>query len=568
MPSTLAGVLQARIDGLPPAEKAALQQASVIGHVFWDEALQRIAPTAGAALDGLTRRELAYGRETSAFEGTREFVFKHHVLHQVAYQGVLKQSRREQHRLTADWLVVRSGDRASEYFGLIAEHYETRRRHRQRRRTTCAGRRGRGAQLRQRGGARLPRPRPRAVPPTTMRRPASRCSRRATRRLQQHRPARESRPKIVAALEQAAEQLDDDLRRARAAATRARVRARRRRLRRRPRRRARRSTWPKAGEGARGRALARINWARALQFQGDYSDGALEQLVGESLALARELGDRTRRERRRWRSSASCRRSAAATASRRGYYQQALDVARAIGDRSLESGMINNLGETEQLLGNYDAALDLFQAGRRLCAEIGQRLADAYLLCNMALSAFRRGDAAGSIESATAGDAARRGAEGPRPAGDPALRPRPRARGARRVGRGARRATTRRSRSFASSAARPCRPSRSPGSPGSPSRAATSTARWRRSPRSSPTSTPAARSTAPRIRSGSTSPATRCSPRRSSPRAAEFLERAHALLSERAAPLGDAERATLPRQRADQPRRRRRVGGVRSRRAA
>ena len=71
-----------------------------------------------------SRRELAYGRETSAIEGTREFVFKHHVLHQVAYQGVLKQSRREQHRLTADWLVVRSGDRASECFGLIAEHYE------------------------------------------------------------------------------------------------------------------------------------------------------------------------------------------------------------------------------------------------------------------------------------------------------------------------------------------------------------------------------------------------------------------------------------------------------------
>ena len=46
VPSTLAGVLQARIDSLPPAEKAALQQASVIGHVFWDEALQRIAPAA------------------------------------------------------------------------------------------------------------------------------------------------------------------------------------------------------------------------------------------------------------------------------------------------------------------------------------------------------------------------------------------------------------------------------------------------------------------------------------------------------------------------------------------
>ena len=85
----------------------------------------------------------------------------------------------------------------------------------------------------------------------------------------------------------------------------------------------------------------------------------------------------------------------------RDYYRQALDVARAIGHRSLESGMINNLGETEQQLGNYDAALELFQAGRRLCAEIGQRVADSYLLCNMALSAFRRGDAAGSIEWAT-----------------------------------------------------------------------------------------------------------------------------------------------------------------------
>ena len=70
------------------------------------------------------RRELAYGRETSAFEGTREFVFKHHVLHQVVYHSVLKGPRREQHRSTADWLVVRSGDRAGEYFGLIADHYE------------------------------------------------------------------------------------------------------------------------------------------------------------------------------------------------------------------------------------------------------------------------------------------------------------------------------------------------------------------------------------------------------------------------------------------------------------
>ena len=124
VPTTLTGVLQARIDSLPVPEKAALQQASVIGHVFWDEALRRISPTAGKALESLTLRELTYERETSAFEGTREFVFKHHMLHQVTYQSVLKRPRCEQHRITADWLVERSGDRASEYFGMIADHYE------------------------------------------------------------------------------------------------------------------------------------------------------------------------------------------------------------------------------------------------------------------------------------------------------------------------------------------------------------------------------------------------------------------------------------------------------------
>ena len=124
VPPTLAGVLQARLDGLPPTEKAALQQASVIGHVFWDEPLGRIAPGAPEALDGLMRRELTHGRETSAFEGVREYVFKHHLLHQVTYDSVLKRHKREQHRLTAEWLVARSGERASEYFGMIADHYE------------------------------------------------------------------------------------------------------------------------------------------------------------------------------------------------------------------------------------------------------------------------------------------------------------------------------------------------------------------------------------------------------------------------------------------------------------
>ena len=49
-------MLQARLDALPPPEKRALQQASVIGHVFWDAALAALDAGAPAALPALLAR--------------------------------------------------------------------------------------------------------------------------------------------------------------------------------------------------------------------------------------------------------------------------------------------------------------------------------------------------------------------------------------------------------------------------------------------------------------------------------------------------------------------------------
>ena len=124
VPTTLTGVLQARIDALPPAEKRALQQASVIGPLFWDDALAQLNPAAPQALPALDRRQLVFGHATSAFESTGEFAFSHHLLHQVTYDGVLKRYKREQHRITALWLEQRSAGRSVEYLGLLAEHFE------------------------------------------------------------------------------------------------------------------------------------------------------------------------------------------------------------------------------------------------------------------------------------------------------------------------------------------------------------------------------------------------------------------------------------------------------------
>jgi len=133
VPSTLRGVLQARLDALTTHERSLLQRASVVGRVFWDEAVTRLADRPDAesgrtadALDGLRRRELVLEREVSAFEAAREFLFKHALLRDVAYEGVLRKHRERYHRLAAEWLAdisTRSG-RADEYAVLIAHHHD------------------------------------------------------------------------------------------------------------------------------------------------------------------------------------------------------------------------------------------------------------------------------------------------------------------------------------------------------------------------------------------------------------------------------------------------------------
>ena len=125
VPPTLTGVLQARLDGLPPTEKLALQQASVIGAVFWDRALIALDARAEQALPALVRRELALPQPGAARgDDLREYAFRHHILHQVTYDTLLKRTRRELHEKVAEWLAGLTGLRASDFLGITADHYE------------------------------------------------------------------------------------------------------------------------------------------------------------------------------------------------------------------------------------------------------------------------------------------------------------------------------------------------------------------------------------------------------------------------------------------------------------
>ncbi len=127
LPPTLTGVLQSRLDGLPAAEKRALQQASVVGAVFWDQALAAIEAQAMEQLPALVQRELTLPSADGALDGLREYAFRHQLLHQVTYDTVLKRHKREGHARVAQWLaaMARQGSlRAGDFLGTAAEHFE------------------------------------------------------------------------------------------------------------------------------------------------------------------------------------------------------------------------------------------------------------------------------------------------------------------------------------------------------------------------------------------------------------------------------------------------------------
>jgi class 3 adenylate cyclase/predicted ATPase len=133
VPSTLTGVLQARLDGLPAEEREVLQQASVIGRSFWDQAVgylyQGFNPdqkqeNVASILTSLRNRELVFRRESSSIASTQEYLFKHEMLREVTYESIPLRMRRIYHGLAAEWLLESSGDRVGEYTGQIAEHLE------------------------------------------------------------------------------------------------------------------------------------------------------------------------------------------------------------------------------------------------------------------------------------------------------------------------------------------------------------------------------------------------------------------------------------------------------------
>lgn len=127
VPQSLTGVLQARLDSLAPRERLALQQASVIGHVFWDQALAALDPLSAQALPGLSKNQLIVAHQEGVLLGSsqnlQEYAFAHQLLQQVTYDTLLRGCRRQHHAQVAQWLSGLKSVRAKDFLGTAAEHF-------------------------------------------------------------------------------------------------------------------------------------------------------------------------------------------------------------------------------------------------------------------------------------------------------------------------------------------------------------------------------------------------------------------------------------------------------------
>jgi class 3 adenylate cyclase/predicted ATPase len=124
LPTTVQGVLAARIDRLAPDEKALLQQLAIIGREFPLQLVRQVITlpddTLFRVLAALQHKEFLY--EQPALPDV-EYVFKHALTQEVAYNSVLIERRKALHEHTARAIEQLYHDRLEERYSELAHHY-------------------------------------------------------------------------------------------------------------------------------------------------------------------------------------------------------------------------------------------------------------------------------------------------------------------------------------------------------------------------------------------------------------------------------------------------------------
>jgi len=395
LPSSLHTLILSRIDQLSARQQAELKVASVIGRLFRFADLHGAYPILGAPeplradLDELAKLELT---PLDTPEPELTYLFKHVVTQEVAYESLTAQARASLHEQLAAFLERLADDDSERYLDLLAFHYE--------RSDNLPKKR---AYLRRAGEAAAARfandaavnyvSRALELAPTD-----DLAERFALLLAREHvhdvQNMRNTQAADLAALEELAEALNDDTRRAVIAA-----------------RRVDYVYWLQDFPGAsaaapRAVALAEAaampalavevycRWIWALVEHGDAA--AARPVATACLDLARAAGDQTSAANALY-ALADLSRAEGDYMAARTYHEQALHTFRDRGDRRGEARALGNLGQDAAVaLEDHTIVRSYYQQSLHLFQTIGDRWGEAWMLGDLATLALDQGDRVGA----------------------------------------------------------------------------------------------------------------------------------------------------------------------------
>ncbi|MBC8392173.1 MAG: hypothetical protein H8E17_06385, partial [Deltaproteobacteria bacterium] len=123
IPNSISDVLMARVDRLEEQTRNLVKVASIIGRNFFYRVLSEVASKV-ENIDG----KLSYLKEIQLVRERRrmgevEYLFKHALTQEVAYESILLQKRKELHLEVAASIEKVFGERLHEFYGMLAYHY-------------------------------------------------------------------------------------------------------------------------------------------------------------------------------------------------------------------------------------------------------------------------------------------------------------------------------------------------------------------------------------------------------------------------------------------------------------
>ena len=127
VPPTIHALLAARLDRLELDERAVIEPASVIGHLFVRDAVHHLAPERvrlelDARLGSLTEKQLVQPDQSRSDQAA--FRFHHVLIRDTAYDGILKRARASYHEQFVEWADGVNREGATEYEEILGYHLE------------------------------------------------------------------------------------------------------------------------------------------------------------------------------------------------------------------------------------------------------------------------------------------------------------------------------------------------------------------------------------------------------------------------------------------------------------